>query len=123
MCLMGIIVHGLGSYALIYEGGTGISKKNIVCAGLVYVLNDWLDQRKYLPDTLHVQLDNCASDNKNHTVLGLLGHLVGCGVVKRAQVVYCLQNLPLKCANLIKYILGVYRSPAPAWSTFLTFLT
>ena len=33
-----------------------------------------------------MQVDNRAGDNKNHSVMGFLGHLDGCGVFEEVQV-------------------------------------
>ena len=43
-------------------------------------------EKKELPRHLRLQLDNCAKDNKNHTVLGFLALLVQQGVVGEVQV-------------------------------------
>ena len=84
--LLGVIVHGLGTYGIFFEGGTGMSKKNLVCASILYGLHEWVEKYGELPSTLHVQLDNCSGDNKNHTVMGLCAHLVGCGVFSETNV-------------------------------------
>ena len=84
--LLGAIMHGFGSLGFFFDGGHGMSKKHIVCGAILHCLNAWTSIGRPLPDALHVQLDNCAGDNKNHTVLGLCGHLVGLGIFSRVEV-------------------------------------
>lgn len=84
--LLGIKVHGLCSYGFFFIGGEGMSKKNLVCAGILYAICAWLAVKKVLPAGLHVQLDNCAGDNKNHTVFGFIAHLVALGIFVEALV-------------------------------------
>ena len=75
--LLGAIAHGMATYGFFFEGGQGMSKKNIVCGAIIYLINEWKEEKRELPDVLHLQLDNCAGDNKNHTMIGLCGHLCG----------------------------------------------
>ena len=63
-----------------------MSKCNIVCAAILHGMNLWIGTGRPLPPNLHVQLDNCSGDNKNHTVLGFLAHLVGMGIFAGVQV-------------------------------------
>ena len=84
--LLGEKVHGLGNFGFFYEGGQGMSKCNLVCGAILYGINTWLEKKQSLPAHLHVQLDNAAADNKNHTVMGFLGHLVGLGIFTKVTV-------------------------------------
>ena len=59
---------------------------NLTCAAILHVLNQYQQDRGDLPDNLYLQLDNCASENKNHTVFGFLAYLVQIGVFKSIEV-------------------------------------
>ena len=78
--------HGLGTFGFFWWGGTGISKKNLTIAGLVYVLNVYIKEKKKVPPYLHLQLDNCAGDNKNEILMGFCGHLAALGIFTRVTV-------------------------------------
>ena len=57
-----------------------------MCNTILLNLHAVQDERKKLPRHLRLQMDNCAKDNKNHTVLGFLALLVQKGIVGEVQV-------------------------------------
>ncbi len=57
-----------------------------MCSILLYVLNTVSEVKGCLPPSLKLQLDNCAKDNKNKTVMGLLASLVQAGVFVDIEV-------------------------------------
>ena len=57
-----------------------------MCNTILLNLHAIQKEKGELPRHLRLQLDNCAKDNKNHTVLGFLALLVQQGVVAEVQV-------------------------------------
>ena len=74
--VMGVKVHGIGSYAFIVDD-TVRKGANLVCEILRLVLNDLNSQQKLPHDepVLYLQVDNCG-ENKNKTLLAFLTDLV-----------------------------------------------
>lgn len=84
--LCGVKVHGFGTFGFFFYGGQGMSKKNIVCAAILYIINAYKAEKGFLPGTLAVQLDNCSGDNKNHTLFGFLSQLGALGIFHTIKV-------------------------------------
>ena len=57
-----------------------------MCNTILLNLHAIQEEKGELPRHLRLQLDNCAKDNKIHTVLGFLALLVQQGVVAEVQV-------------------------------------
>lgn len=89
--LLGLIVHGFRTFAFCFYGDQGMSKMNLVCGAILFAINSYLAANGRLPDELHLLMDNCPSDNKNHVVFGFLNHLVALGIFSR--IVVCLEIL------------------------------
>lgn len=67
-----------------FEGqGSGC---NFVCSLLLANMHEVHKLKGQIPNHLKLQMDNCAKDNKNHTVFGLLALLVQEGVVEDVEV-------------------------------------
>ena len=62
------------------------SGSSATCSMLLEALHSIQEQKGKLPPNLRLQMDNCAKDNKNSTVLGLVALLVREGVVEDAEV-------------------------------------
>jgi len=79
--LMGVISHGRSTKCFIVPG---IFKQgtNVVLDVLVRTLQDMKDDGEILPETLYLQLDNTAKQNKNKYLIGFLGYLVHYNVFK-----------------------------------------
>ena len=82
-------IHNLGIYADWQLDGTlegPGSGTNAMCCTILADMHAVHRAKKEIPMHLRLQMDNCAKDNKNHTVLGLVALLVQTGVVMDAQV-------------------------------------
>ena len=87
LCLLETKIHNFRTFGnFFFYNDQGMAKKNLVCAGLLQAINAYKADRRELPAVLHWQLDNCPRDNKNHTVFGFVGHLIGRGVFSEALV-------------------------------------
>lgn len=62
---------------------------NLICTAihraLTRLFETHRDHDPYIEE-LFLQVDNCTGENKNHTLLGYLGSLVGRGVVGRVEM-------------------------------------
>ena len=82
-CLTGVLVHGHAPFSLVYVTPDRYPKDaNYNCAVLLDVLNRI---ESPLPDTLYLQLDG-AGDNKNKTVLAMLGMLIALRVFNKIKL-------------------------------------
>ena len=76
--LTGVICHGFGAFGYLdylqYPHDPNLTI-NILLNVLLTKLSD-VPSTGVWPDTLYVQLDNCARENKNQYVLGILALLV-----------------------------------------------
>lgn len=82
-------VHGFATLAMWQYGGQlqgSGSGANAMCDIILHNLWCCYDAKGYLPRTLQLQMDNCAKDNKNHTVFGFLAALVQREVVESVEV-------------------------------------
>ena len=68
---------------------------NFSCSILLANLHLIEEMKGDIPRHLKLQMDNCAKDNKNSTVLGFCGLLVAEGVVETAEVSTDRSNIPL----------------------------
>ena len=82
-------VHGFANIAdFTFAGqlrGEG-SGSNAMCSILLEDMHSIQQSKGEIPAKLRLQMDNCAKDNKNHTVLGMVALLVQEGVVEDAEV-------------------------------------
>ncbi|XP_061171052.1 uncharacterized protein LOC133180592 [Saccostrea echinata] len=80
--LIGVIVHGIGIYGFFdlfqYSHST-----NLTISILLSVLYSMKDS---LPDTLYIQMDNCARENKNRYLLGFMCYLVEIGLFRKIKI-------------------------------------
>ncbi|XP_053384146.1 uncharacterized protein LOC128550076 [Mercenaria mercenaria] len=80
--LVGVIVHGIGNYGFFdyyqYPHGSNLT---IHC-----LLSTLYMQKDSLPDTLYLQMDNCARENKNRYILGFLCLLVEKDIFKKVKL-------------------------------------
>jgi hypothetical protein len=67
--LMGVLVHGRGSYGLTYPDSVK-QGTNVTIDALHYVLTDIYNKDKRLPKKLYLQLDNTNKQCKNSFMLG-----------------------------------------------------
>ena len=82
-------IHGFANIADWQYGGQiqgAGSGSNSMCNTILLNLHAVQDEKKELPRHLRLQMDNCAKDNKNYTVLGFLALLVQKGIVGEVQV-------------------------------------
>lgn len=82
-------IHGFANIADWQYGGQiqgPGSGSNSMCNTILLNLHAIQKEKSELPRHLRLQLDNCAKDNKNHTVLGFLALLVQEGVFEDVQV-------------------------------------
>ena len=88
--ITGVLVHGHAPYALAYVSPDRHPKdRNAVFNVLVDVLKRVQEATgKPPPDVLFLQLDNVSSENKNTTLLTMMGMLVQTGVFKEIHVSY-----------------------------------
>lgn len=61
---------------------------NLVCTVLLLSLRAHIELGRPLGTKLHLQLDNTTAENKNSTVLGLVGLLVAWGVFREASIFF-----------------------------------
>lgn len=84
-------IHGLCNVADWQYGGQfqgAGSGCNFSCSILLANLQLVEDMRGKVPRHLKLQMDNCAKDNKNCTVLGFCALLVEAGVVETVEVTF-----------------------------------
>lgn len=55
-CLLLVRIHGFRSMGFFFHDTQGISKMNVVCAGILYGINCCLDVSKALPKKCHLQV-------------------------------------------------------------------
>lgn len=82
-------IHSFCNIADWHYGGSFEGKGsgcNYMCSIILANLHEVQRQKGQIPRHLKIQMDNCAKDNKNHTVLGLLALLVQDGVVEDVEV-------------------------------------
>lgn len=78
-------IHGFCNIADWQYGGNFAgsgSGSNYMCGLLLQNLHEIHRQKGCIPQHILLQMDNCAKDNKNHTVFGLLAFLVQEGVAE-----------------------------------------
>jgi hypothetical protein len=72
--LMGAIAYGYGFYGFWSLPEWGASS-NLTLTAMCRVIRD-ISKNGPLPETLHIQMDNTAKDNKNHYLLGFCAMLI-----------------------------------------------
>ena len=102
-------IHNLGIFADWQMDGTlegPGSGTNAMCCIILANLHAVYKAKKEIPMHLRLQMDNCAKDNKNHTILGLIALLVQAGVVLTTEVTYLLQlSYHTRMAQLLEQLL------------------
>lgn len=84
--VMGVMIHGFQPRAFIHDSRIGTGP-NLICECIWRTIRD-VEVDK-LPPKLYIQLDNTASDNKNHHVLEFCSFLVENGYFK--EVSFCVK--------------------------------
>ena len=79
--------------------GTG-SGCNFSCSIMLANLHMVEELRGHLPRHMKLQMDNCAKDNKNSTVLGFCALLVAEGIVETVEVIIVAVNMLLTASAI-----------------------
>ncbi len=98
--LMGSKIHGFANVADFQYGGQiagAGSGSNSMCSIMLSNLHLIQNRNGEIPPHLCLQLDNCAKDNKNHTLLGFVALLVQLGIVQTVQVSYYITTICSAC--------------------------
>src|SRR5688572_25110101 len=82
---MGALVHGHRAYAFSYMKNIKHGA-NVVIECLHRILLDMAANKKEIPETLYLQLDNTTKQNKNQYIIGYAACLVSWGLFQRVLI-------------------------------------
>lgn len=90
--VVGVLANGHGAM-LFWEmkqfgKGPDLAISNI-CRALHVMTDKYSNDKSRWPDVLYLQMDNAASENKNHWIFRLAGLLVHFGIFKKVSYFFC----------------------------------
>ena len=94
MAVVGVLIHGRGAYAYHVDGRFS-HDANLILTVLLSALNH-LCETTALPKHMHLQMDNCARENKNRFVLAFMSMLVQLNIFETVQRLFSSIVIPLK---------------------------